>query len=130
MGSATLPSTHALIPEAIHHDVSSVVTILHKGKPTQKGSWVKLYDDKGKEVASGKTGQNGNAVLRNVPQDAPLRLKFRVRHEDCTGKFPNIECHASSLVFNWPALDKLHRPPFPAALECDFIRHKNVCKKT
>ena len=130
MGSARLPSAHALVPDAIHRDVSSVVTILHKGKPTDKGSWVKLYDDKGKEVASGKTGANGDAVLRNVPQRLALRLKFQVKREKCVGQFPNIRCHTFNQEYGWPGVDKMHSPPFPATLECDVIKHKNLCKKT
>ena len=126
-GLARLPSAQTVLPEAIHPDVNSVVTVLYKGRPVLQGSWVKLEDDKGKEVAFAKTGPNGNATLRKVPQQTPLRLWVSATYEACVRKGGTVHCHQTASDLIWPPQHKLQPPPFPAALECDI--NKYTCKK-
>lgn len=130
-GSSGIPSAQSVVPQAIHADVTSVVTVLYKGKPTLKGSRAVLFNAKGEEVRRAVTGVNGNLRFPNVPQKLALRLVFQVAWEDCTGKFPNRTCIKDGILLHWPGVDKVLPPPFPATLECNYgVKSKQLCERT
>ncbi len=99
---------------------TAVVTILWDGVPLKNASvWLRVQEKNGamRKILESRTGEKGNALFNNVPQNLALNLYYDV-------KLPGFEQR-----FGYPSLDTTEPPPFPAKLTCDPVRIKTQCKR-